>query len=213
MAENIIVASFSVESEAFQALSELKANPEVQGSYQTVQSVVVKKEDGQIAYKDSFDTGAESYDDTVKGGLIGALIGIVGGPVGILVGGGIGTFLGSGLDSNDVLENASMIEQVCSTLSDGSVSVISLVKEKEPGSFDSAFEKFGTNIVRFSKEEVIAELKKASELEKQMAKEARAKLREEKKEARRKKFEEAKDSVMAKLKDKDQTEEIKEEEQ
>lgn len=206
MAESIIVVSFNVESEAYQALSEIKANPVLQGAYQAVQGVIVKKEDGQIAYKDEFDTGSESYDDTVKGGLIGALIGIVGGPVGILVGGGIGTFLGSGLDSNDVLENASMIEQVSTTLADGSVSLISLVKEKEPGSFDSAFEKFGTNIVRFSKDEVIAEVRKASELEKQMAKEARAKLREEKKEARRKKLEEAKDAVIAKLKDKEDTE-------
>lgn len=195
MAESIIVVNFNVESEAYQGLSELKSTPNVQGSYQAIQGVLVKKEGGQIQKKDEFDTGAESVNDTVRGGIIGGLVGILGGPIGVLLGSGIGMFIGSGKDSNDILENSSMVEQVCTKLAEGSISLIVLVNEKEAGSFDSAFSKFGVSIERYSSEEVFAEVRQAEELEKQMAKEARKKLREEKKAARKQKFEEFKESA------------------
>ena len=47
MAESIFVVDFKVESEAYQALSELKANP-VNDSYTASSAFVVKNENGQI---------------------------------------------------------------------------------------------------------------------------------------------------------------------
>lgn len=167
MADQIIVVHFTIESEAYQAFSEVKASPVVQGSYQVHQSVIVKKEAGQIVIKDSFDTGSESYDDMVKGGLIGGLVGMIGGPVGVLVGGSIGTFIGNSLDANDVQENSSMIEQVGNALADGAVTLISLVKEKEEGSFNAAFDKFSTySFLRIPKEELMAKIKEEAATEK-----------------------------------------------
>ncbi|SFC50135.1 hypothetical protein [Ruminococcus albus] len=55
MAESIFVVDFKVESEAYQALSELKANP-VNDSYTASSAFVVKNENGHIIPKDSFDT-------------------------------------------------------------------------------------------------------------------------------------------------------------
>ena len=171
MTESIVVASFNVESEAFQALSEIKNAPKAEGLYKAIQGVVVKKEDGQIVQKDDFDTGAETSNDLLKGGAIGALIGLLGGPVGVLVGGGIGLFIGSGADTHDAKENASMIQRVSETINDGSICLIVLVKEKETGSFDHAFSKYAVSISRFSVEELLEEVKKAEKAERKQEEE------------------------------------------
>lgn len=44
------------------------------------------------------ETGSSS---TAAGAVVGGLLGILGGPIGILVAGGLGTIVGSGFDSDD----------------------------------------------------------------------------------------------------------------
>lgn len=89
MRENIITAVFEVESEAFQAMSELRSHAAAD-SYIVSEAALVKREHGQIVTKEGFDSGLESTDDTSRGGLIGMTIGILGGPVGMLLGGSWG---------------------------------------------------------------------------------------------------------------------------
>ena len=71
--ENIIIIRFEVESEAYQALVELKQNT-VCDSYVVSQAMLAKNKDGKLDSIDGFDTGAETMDDTRLGGLIGALM-------------------------------------------------------------------------------------------------------------------------------------------
>lgn len=189
MAENIIVVGFKVESEAYQALSELKQNPITNG-YAAIQGGIIKKEAGIVSLKDGYDTGAESSDDTLYGGLIGGLAGILGGPIGVLLGGSWGALVGSAIDTADEADNISLIEKVCEVIPDNSVSLVALVSEEEAGSFGKVFDKYDTEITCFDAAEVADEIRRAEELQAQLRREAREKLREDKKEARRQKIEE-----------------------
>ena len=109
--ENVVVAVFPVESEAYQAFSRIKDGTTELSGYLVSQMAIVKKMGNNVQLEDEFDTGMKTSDDTISGGLIGALIGILGGPLGILLGGGIGTLIGSSIDLGDIDTNNSMIER------------------------------------------------------------------------------------------------------
>ena len=91
--ENVVLAIFKVESEAFQAMTELRQEPIRVGSVVS-QAMLVSNKDGRIKIEDSFDTGVETRDDTLRGTWIGALVGIIGGPLGILLGLSTGGLIG-----------------------------------------------------------------------------------------------------------------------
>ena len=180
MRESVITVNFDVESEAYQALSEIKRYPEGSG-YLVSAASLVKKENGRIGFKDGFDTGADTADDTAYGTLIGSLVGILGGPLGVLFGGSMGALVGSSVDAGDAAQCASLIEQVCADIPDDGTALIALVQEDDAMRFERAFDPFKVEIVRHDAAEVAEEVEKAQALERKMVKEAQAKLRAEKK--------------------------------
>lgn len=199
MAESIIVVNFNVESEAYQAFAELKQTA-VNDGYIVSQAGIVAKTDGVLTLKDGFDTGVETSDDTAIGGLIGAMLGVVGGPLGVLLGGSYGALVGNTLDAADSLDNISLVEKVCETLTDDCTCLAALVSEEKEGSFDAAFEKYETEITRFDAAEVAVEIEEAAELQRQIEKETRKQLRAEKKATRKQKLEEKRAEIKAKFK-------------
>ena len=194
MSENIFVVKFKVESETYQALSELKYNP-INEDFTAAQAGVAKNEGGHIVPKDCFDTGAESKNDMVMGGLMGALIGVMGGPVGMLICGTAGALLGSTVDANDNLVNATLIEQVCSAIPEGETALVALVSENNTDSFEKSFAKFECAASCFDAAEVAEEIKQAQQMQDKLAKEARDQLRREKKETRKERIEEHKAKI------------------
>ena len=84
--ENVVMITFDVEAQAYQAFSQLK-NDSVNSAYTILQMAVIKNGDGKIVPVDGFDSGIDSTDDTWTGGLIGSVVGILGGPLGVLLGG------------------------------------------------------------------------------------------------------------------------------
>ena len=196
MAQNLVVGIFEVESEAYQALTQLKQYPGDERSY-VMQAVLVKKENGVIRMLDSFDTGINTWDDTAAGGMVGALFGILGGPVGVLLGGSYGALIGSAIDSGDALGNACMLEQIAGKLLDGDVAIIGLVSEDEEEILDGKLGRFKTTIARFDAAVVAAEVEEAQKIEKEMARQARQELRDEKKAARKEKVAEKREKLSA----------------
>ena len=179
---SVIIVNFEVESEAYQALSELKREA-VTEDYVVSQACVVKKEEGGLKLQDGFDTGVETRNDALRGGLLCALVGILGGPLGVLLGYAGGTLVGMAVDGSDTAKNASYIEQAASALEEGKTSLIALVSEKDSLSVDVHFVKFESQVTRLDAAEVAAEVEKAQAVQKQLQKEARAKLREDKKDS------------------------------
>ena len=189
MAQNIVVSIFEVESEAYQALTQLKQAPGNDKSY-VPSAILVKKENGALRMLDGFDTGATTTDDTAIGGLVGALIGIIGGPIGVLLGGSYGMLVGSAFDSSDALANASLLEQIAGKLEEGEIAIVALAFEEDEAILDEKFSGFKTIIARFDAATVAAEVEEAQKMAKEMARQARKELRDEKKAARKEKRDE-----------------------
>ena len=197
MEQNVIVGLFEVESEAYQALTELKQNPGNEQSF-VAQAVLVKKENGVLRTLDGFDTGANTMNDMAVGGMIGALFGILGGPIGVLLGGSYGALIGSAVDSGDALGDACMIEQIAGKMEDGEVAIIGLASEEDESILDNRLGgKFKTVIARFDAAVVAAEVEEAQRVEKEMARLARKEMRQEKKAANKEKIAEKREKLSA----------------
>ncbi len=186
---NILIVNYKVASEAYQALSELKRAPATE-NYVISQAVIVRKENSQVSPQDGFDTGAVTANDTWKGGLIGSLVGILGGPLGVLLGSGMGLAIGGAVDMGDAVKSASLIERAGDCIVDGETAMIILAEEKFETALTAKLNDFEVTITRMAAEEVEAEVKHAIEVERQLAREAREKMRAEKKEELKEKGEE-----------------------
>lgn len=192
--ENIIIIRFEVESEAYQALLELKQNT-VCDSYVVSQAMLAKNKDGKLDSIDGFDTGAETMDDTRLGGLIGALMGIAGGPLGMVLMGGYGALVGSAIDWSDAVTNASLIEHVLGCVGEDEPVLIAVIQEKDEANFDKNFEKFDADIARFDAAEVAEEVAEAQRVQEEMARQAKKQLREAKKQDCKQKIEERAEKI------------------
>ena len=83
--EHVLATLFEVPSEAYQAFVELKAFPQNDDT-RIAQAALVKNENGVITPVDAFDPLRQVDDDTITGTLIGSVLGILGGPLGMLFG-------------------------------------------------------------------------------------------------------------------------------
>lgn len=189
MDKNVIVTVFKVESEGYQALTELKQAAGAE-SYFVTAAALVKKEKETCIVLDGFDTGAKTVDDEIRGGIIGMLVGVLGGPVGMLLGAGYGALVGMNLDAADALYGASMLEQIADKLDDGMVALVALADEETPDALDAKLSKFDAVIARFDAKAVAEEVDEACEMQVEMARQARMQLRKEKKETVREELEE-----------------------
>ena len=196
MSQNIVVGLFEVESEAYQALTQLKQNPGDEYSY-VLAAALVKKENGALRTLDAFDTGANTADDTALGGLVGSLFGIIGGPIGVLLGGSYGMLLGSTFDANDAVDNASLLEQIAGKLQNNDVAIVALTSEENEAILDQKLAGFKAVVARFDAAHVAAEVDEARQLEAEMARQAKKELRDEKKANRKEKRAEKKAKMSA----------------
>ena len=182
MNENLVLVNYKVESEAYQALSELNRDT-ANANYTISQAVIVKRENGQLNTMDGFINGKDANDDTVTGSLIGGLVGILGGPIGILLGGSVGMLIGGAVDASGLVKEASLLEKAGDSIAEGETAIILLAQEEYETALTAKLNDFDVTITRFDAAEVAAEVEHAREVERQMAKETREKLREEKTEA------------------------------
>ncbi len=196
MSENVVTVLFKVESEAFQAATELKNAP-ASDDYVLSQVALVKKQNGIVTPCDGFDSGAVTSDDTLNGLLIGSLVGILGGPLGVLLGGTYGALIGSTVDAGDALDGASLIEQVCGKLTNGDIALIALAQESNEDALNAKLSKFDVTIIRHDAAVVAVEVEEAVKVAKELEREAKRQLKAEKKEERSKKIEEKRSELKA----------------
>lgn len=194
MERNVVVAVFKVESEGYQALTELKQEAGTD-TYLVSAAALIKKVNGACAYLDGFDTGVHTSDDTAVGGLIGMTVGVLGGPIGMLLGAGIGSMVGANVDAGDALFGTAMLEQIADKLEDGTVAIIALEVEDTPDELDKKLSAYDTVIARFDADAVADEVDRAAEMANEMARQARLELRKERKEKVRQKIEEKKEEA------------------
>ena len=174
--ENVIVVSFAEDRSAYEAFTNLKELDE-QGQVSIKGAAVVQRaEDGRMVTKDSVDT--EQLAGTATGGLVGLLVGILGGPFGVLIGGATGLLIGSLYDMEDVDETESVLAEISSAMVPGQTVVLAEVAEQSDEVVDQAMARLGGTVLRRSVEDVEAEIAAAEHAQRAAKREARKQLLE-----------------------------------
>lgn len=187
--ENVVTAVFEVENEAYRAFSEIKNNM-ISQSCVIAQLALVKRKDGHVFIADGADSGVTTTDDTRLGGLIGLLVGVLGGPIGMLFGGAVGSLIGRMVDIGDAKQGVSMIEQISTRLcGEGDiVALVALAQERDETMLDALLSPYRATVMRHDAAVVAAEVDDAIRLQKELADEARSKMREARRAALREKI-------------------------
>ncbi len=158
---------------------------------------LIKRQGQSISVCDSFDSGIQTGNTVMIGGLTGALIGILGGPIGVLLMGSYGMLAGSLTGSAEAMDNAALIEMVSSKLLDGETALIALAEEAGEADLDARLGKFDVEIARFDAAVVAEEVEEAQKIQKEMDKMTCKELREVKKAERKKNIEEKRAKISA----------------
>ena len=173
---NVIVVSFAEDRSAYEAFTNLKELDE-QGQLSIKDAAVVQRgDDGRMVTKDSVDS--EQLAGTATGGLIGLLVGILGGPFGVLIGGATGLLIGSLYDIVDAEESDSVLAQISSAIRPGQTVVLAEVGEPSDEVVDQAMARLGGTVLRRSVDDVEAEIAAAEHAERAAKREARKQLLE-----------------------------------
>jgi uncharacterized membrane protein len=194
--ENVIAVTFTQDANAYEALSRLKELDSGGHVRVTGAAVVVRGDDGGIVEKDQI--GEESWDATAGGGVIGLLVGILGGPVGVLVGGASGVLIGTMLDQDDDDETESVLSEIAKSVRVGATSLLADVNEESTEIIDAAMARLGGDVLRRPVADVEAEIAAAEDAQR----EARKKARKELHDARHNKHKQEIDAKLAELKSK-----------
>ena len=169
-AYNVISVSFDPDSNAYAALTALK-EMDSQGQLNLeAAAVVLRGDEGQIVVKDR--VGSYDYAGAVSGGLLGLLIGIIGGPLGVLIGGTYGLMVGSLVDLEEVEETDSVLSQISASVRPGQTALLAQVTEQSPEVVDTAMAGLGGSVLRRPVYDVQAEISAAEKAQREAKREA-----------------------------------------
>jgi uncharacterized membrane protein len=195
--ENVVVVDFTDDDSAYEALTTLK-ELDSQGQIKLVDGAVVTRgDDGRIQTKDQ--VGDDNLAGTASGGIVGLLIGILGGPFGVLLGGATGLLIGSLYDLADADDTDSVLSEVSKTVQAGRNAVLAQVVEQSPEVVDTAMARLSGTVVRRPVYEVENEIAAAQEAQREAKKAARKKLREARHEKRQEEAHAKVEELKAKL--------------
>lgn len=170
---NAIAVSFEDDGNAYNALTLLK-ELDSQQRVGVREAVVVRGEDGQVIEQDRIESTL--LPGTAGGGLTGLLIGIIGGPLGVLIGGASGLFAGSLFDLYDMDETDSALSQISGSVRPGHAALLAVVSEQSREVVDVAMSNLGGTVVRRSVDEAEAEVAAAEKAQRKAKAEARKEL-------------------------------------
>jgi uncharacterized membrane protein len=138
--DNVLVVTFGEDAEndknAYQALTDLK-QLDSQGQIKIAGGAVITRDlDGRVDVKS--EVGNDPYTGTATGGMIGLLVGIIGGPLGVLLGGATGVLVGSLFDIDDVETTESVLGDISKQVHPTRTAVLAQVTEQSPEVIDTA---------------------------------------------------------------------------
>ena len=174
--ENVIVVTFTEQSKAYQGLSVLK-QCDAEGRIALASAAVVERTpEGTLRIPE----GAENVGPVglASGSLLGMLIGVLGGPVGVLVGWGAGALVGGAFDIDRLGKSDEALTVFGRAIPLGSTAIMATVGEPAVEVIDGEMAKLGGEVTRRPTVEVVAELEASEEAANAAAREARRELRE-----------------------------------
>jgi uncharacterized membrane protein len=197
MMDNVIAVSFEQDSKASEGLAKLKSlashdEVDIQDA-----AVVVREADGHIETKE--EIGGDDRTGTVSGGLIGLLVGVLGGPFGILIGGLAGLTVGAEFDFDESDMSDSALRDLSQSLPVGRVGVLAQLGEVDPENVDVAMAAIDGTVTRRRLVDVEAELAAADEAQQAARREASKQLNEQRRTQAKEKVDEKIADLKAKL--------------
>lgn len=171
---NVVAISFDDDQNAYPALTKLK-ELDAQGQLSVQEAMVVQRAaDGTIAVKDR--VGTMELAGTATGGLLGLMIGVLGGPVGVLIGGYSGLLFGSLYDLDDSEQIETTLGEISKTVQPDRNAVLAVVSEQSLEVVDVSMASFGGKVLRRGVYDVETEVAVAAKAERKAAREAQLEL-------------------------------------
>ncbi|CAM5281165.1 MULTISPECIES: DUF456 domain-containing protein [Streptomyces] len=182
--DNVLFFTFTDPSAAYRAFSEIKAVPEV-----TRAAIVERAADGTLSVPEEYEPGAGTA--TLTGGAIGALVGILGGPVGVLFGWGLGALVGATADTETAENTHDALTVLSKNVDDGTNLLMAEAAGYSPAAADALADRLGGTVVAVPAEQVEEEVASA----RRAAEEAVRRARHDHRKQRRHEFREKMDTL------------------
>jgi uncharacterized membrane protein len=171
---NVIAVAFDADVNAYAALTKLK-ELDSQEQIEVHEAVAVQRAaDGTVTVKDR--VGSPELVGTAGGGLTGLLVGILGGPLGVLIGGSTGLLVGSLFDLDEAEQVETALGRLSETVEPERTAVLAVVTEPSPDIIDAGMAALGGTVLRRSVYEVEAEVAAIEKAESKAAREAQLEL-------------------------------------
>ena len=196
----MLVVVFDSELKAYEG-SKALADLDSEGSISIhAQAVIEKIANGEVSISHK---GGDFPVRTVEGTGIGALIGLLGGPIGLFVGAVTGTLAGRVWDLNSAGVNSEFLDDLSDNLTAGKWAIVSDVSEDEETPVDTRMATLGGTVFRTTRHDVMHEqdAKRVADLKAEIAllKDEQAKSRKEQKATIQLKIDSLNEKVNAKL--------------
>ena len=195
--QNVIAVGFDADASAYEALTRLKELDSQGQIWLRTAAIVMRDPDGTIEEKD--EVSSNGWSGTAGGGLLGLLIGVIGGPLGVLIGGATGLLLGSLFDLDEIDDSQSVLSDISRSVRVGHTSLLAELGEQSDEVVDAAMARLGGTVVRRSTADVEMELAAAEDAQHEAKKKARKELREARREKRQAEAHDKVEALKAKL--------------
>jgi len=177
--QNVVVIGFTEPSKAYQALSVLTScNADGRIGLESA-AVVERTPEGALLIPESADNA--ELVGMASGSVVGTLIGVLGGPVGMLLGWGAGAMMGGAFDVDRAVTSDEALTVLGTAIPAGSTAVIANIEEPAVEVIDGEMAKLGGEVTRRPVSDVMAELDAAEAAADAAAREARKVVRQQKK--------------------------------
>jgi uncharacterized membrane protein len=176
--DNVVVVGFDDNSKAYEALSALKTLTDQKQLTARSAAVVERDQSGKLQVKDSFDS--ETGEDTVSGGLLGLLLGVVGGGVGMVLGLTGGALAGGSFEMRRSDDQDEVLTQINAAINPGHTVLVAQVNEPSDTVLDKAMADLGGTVLRRPEGDVLSELDAAEDAANAAQKAARKAVRDKK---------------------------------
>lgn len=180
MSKRVIILDFDIESKPYQAFSEIKklhVKRQIKGEQM---AVVNHTADGnhKFTIEDFIDFTGQNKSS--KAGFIGALVGMLVSPIGILLGWVAGGMIGATQDAKEIRNAQSVFNFLADKIKEGDTGVILIATEEDNRPInDLVMYRLGGGITRLDYEDVEKDLRDAQELEKQTQENVKSKWDEQ----------------------------------
>ncbi|AYW48526.1 DUF1269 domain-containing protein [Tetragenococcus osmophilus] len=166
MTERVIIMNFEENAKAYQAFSMIKKVQENQELSGEQMAVVTHSNDEQHQFNVEDFIDFTGTNQTSKGGLIGMIVGILGGPLGIILGWFGGSVIGASRDSKEIRQAQTIFDFVGNKIDVGETGLILIADETDNRPLNQIIMmELGGEIARFDLAEVQEEIRKAQEVE------------------------------------------------